>query len=103
MDESTKHVSTMLEKLTERHEYLENKVNNVDKSVARVEETLKNVHEDMVMYKESHDSLSKKADDAHKRLDYLWLRVFKDLRWVALLVSGIGGAVYFVWGVVNGQ
>lgn len=82
-------------------EKLDERVDRIDVTLARVEERLKIVHDLMVEHKAQTADIANQSLEAHKRLDNIWFKLIKDLRWAALVLTSLGGAAYFIWGLVK--
>jgi hypothetical protein len=86
-----------MERLERKLEQLDGRVDNIDITLARVDERLVVLQDTL----DKHDAKSalaiEKADAAHSRIDTIGLTLLGKLRTVALWITGVGGAVYFLW------
>lgn len=87
----------MTERLESKLEKLDERVDKLDIILARVDERLIRLQDTL----EKHDAKSadalRMAQEAHTRIDNRWLTLAKDLRWFALFITSVGGAVFFFW------
>ena len=85
-----------MERFEQKLDKIDERVDRLDVAMARVEEGVKSVYNLLEKHDAKATTALVKAQEVEKRVDDIPLTLLGKIRTVALWVTGVGGAVYFI-------